>query len=455
MKWHRMMRFWVTGVIILTLSLISVLSVVSQSPGPSLKLISIDTLSQAEVKELARMGLDIAAVRQGPVMEGPRGISMQTYNVEAVVSSIDEAKLGSQGFSWSVVPGKGPAKKIGQPYKVYHSFDEPINGIKDQLRTIAATYPSIAQLKTIGKSIQNRPMLAMRLTNEKVGKKAGKPQALFLATHHAREWIATEMAMRLIKYLTANYGGDARVTNLLDNVEVWVIPVGNPDGYQYTFTNERLWRKNLRDNNGDGQITIADGVDINRNFPNHWGLDDEGSSPVWSSATYRGSAPASEPETQAVMDFIRSKDFKFAISYHTYGNLILYPWGWQVKTPSLDDPIFVAQAGTDSNPAIFDSLLGQGYDPGVGADLYITNGDFTDWSYGTLGIPSHTIEFTDGYDFRFPDDEVMVQTVFEDSLEFVLSVAESAIDPAHPVSSVGIPAQDAYHTPVATSNGQH
>lgn len=157
----------------------------------------------------------------------------------------------------------------------------------------------------------------MRLTSEKIG--GNKPQVLFLATHHAREWVAAEMAMRLIKYLTSSYGSDTRVTELLDTIEVWVIPVGNPDGYQYTFTTERLWRKNLRDNDGDGQITIADGVDLNRNFDSRWGYDDEGSSPSWSDQTYRGTAPNSEPETQAVVDFIQDNDFKFVLSYHTYG----------------------------------------------------------------------------------------------------------------------------------------
>jgi hypothetical protein len=154
-----------------------------------------------------------------------------------------------------------------------------------------------------------------------------------------------------------------------------------------------------------------------------------------------------------VVKFIEENDFKFVISYHTHGNLILYPWGWQVQTPSLDDAIFVAQAGTDANPAIWDSLEGQGYNPGVGADLYTTNGDFTDWAYYDLGIPAQTVEFTTSYDFRFPDDEEMVQTVFEDSLDFALSVAESALDPGHPVSPVGIVPQDLYHTPLTVSYG--
>ncbi|MGE5601559.1 MAG: M14 family zinc carboxypeptidase, partial [Nitrososphaerales archaeon] len=218
---------------------------------------------------------------------------------------------------------------------------------------------------------------------------------------------------------------------------------------------DRLWRRNLRDNNGDGQITIADGVDLNRNFADHWGYDDEGSSGDPANDTYRGPAPASEPETQAVVNMVQSQNFKFVLSYHTYGDLILYPWGWQVQTPSLDDPIFVAQAGTDANPAVYDTLAGHGYDPGVGADLYTTNGEFTDWTYGSLGIPSQTIEVTDGgdYGFVFPDDEAMVQQTFLDNLPFALAYIESAADPAHPVSPVGIQTEDAYHTPLTTSNG--
>lgn len=438
-------------VIFIALTVSNAPVVQAESPVPALKMVTIEAKSPGQIKKLARMGIDIAAVRKGPVMKGPRGVPMQTYHVEAVVSAIDEKTLRGGGFSWSDVPGKGPVKKIGEPYEVYKSFDAPKIGIKAQLLKLASIYPHLCKIKTIGHSFQNRAILAMRLTNEKI--KTEKPQVLFLATHHAREWVATEMAMRLIKYLTSNFGSTARVTDLLNTTEVWVIPVANPDGYQYTFTNERLWRKNLRDNDGDGQITIADGVDLNRNFDSHWGYDDEGSSPNQSSGQYRGPAPNSEPETKAVVDFIQDNDFKFVISYHTFGNLILYPWGWQVRTSSLDDPIFVAQAGTDANPAIYDSLLGEGYDPGVGADFYTTNGDFTDWCYYKLGIPAQGVELTDGDDFRFPDDEVKVQTVFEDNLEFALSIAESAADPAHPVSPVGISTQDVYHTPVAASFG--
>lgn len=455
---RRILQILSVSTVILFLCLMMTPAGLSQSQAPRLKMVFIDGLSVGDVQKLAAMGIDIAVVRKGPFVAGVRGIEAQTYRVEAVVSAHDEGKLSAEGFNWFDIPGRGPVKKAGQRYQVYHSFDEPITGIRAQLQKIAATYPHLAELSNIGNSIQGRPLLALRLTNERVRQR--KPQALILATHHAREWVATEVAMRLIKYLTTNYGSDSRVTSLLDTVEVWVIPVANPDGYQYTFTTERLWRKNLRDNDGDGQITISDGVDLNRNFPSFWGYENEGSTPIGSDETYRGMSPNSEPETQAVVNFILNNGFKFILSYHTYGNLILYPWGWQVKTPSYDDPISVAQAGTDDNPAIWDSLLSQGYNPGVGADLYTTNGEFTDWAYDGARVPAQTVELTLGYDadgnyygFEFPDDEEMVQQVFEDNLEFALSYAESARDPAHPVSPVGIVTEDVYHTPVGLSNG--
>ncbi len=431
---------------------------------PMLKMAFIETDSPLTVKKLARMGMDIAAVRK----IGEPGEPVR-YRVEVVVSERDQKKLQRAGVKWRLV--QEPAAMRAMPGQtaaesVYHSFDEPVNGIRDQLEAVAETHPKLARLETFGHSIQRRPMLALCLTRQKTGKwkqhGKKKPGVLILATHHAREWVATQMAMRLINYLTENYGVEPRVTHLLDTTEVWFVPVANPDGYQYTFDHERLWRKNLRDNDGDGEITTADGVDLNRNFGAHWGLDDEGSSPVWSDGTYRGTAPNSEPENQAVVDFVLAHDFKFILSYHTYSDLILYPWGWQVKTPSFDDPIFVAQAGTDDNPAIWDSLLGRGYDPGVGADLYITNGDFTDWTYSKAGIPSHTVELTlgedgegDFYGFEFPDDEAMVQTVFRDNLEFALCLMESARDPAHPKSPVGIAVEEIYHEPLTTSYGRN
>ena len=157
------------------------------------------------------------------------------------------------------------------------------------------------------------------------------------------------------------------------------MPVANPDGYDYTFTaGNRLWRKNLRDNNGDGQITAGDGVDLNRNFSYRWGYDNEGSSPDPSSETYRGPAPNSEPETKALDRLFRRIGFEFFVNYHSAAELLLYGVGWQVSTPTPDDEIYKAMAGDDANPAV------PGYDPDISAELYTTNGETDGHMAGAL-----------------------------------------------------------------------
>ncbi|WP_020407613.1 M14 family metallopeptidase [Hahella ganghwensis] len=434
--------------------------------------IEVDSFEASQ--KLSTMNLDIANVRDVSTDK------KRKLRYEVVLSVKDKAKLAKEGIKWSAIAAQAQLRSFsisGASDTVYHSFDEPDLGVKDTLFKMAEDYPDLVTLYSIGESVQGRPLIMVKLGKKNwwdrwfdrgpVLKEHGdrrrsyKPEVLYVAAHHAREWVAPQMALRYLNYLLENYGKDDRVTKLLESVDQWIMPVGNPDGYEYTFTNERLWRKNLADNDGDGVISQLDGVDLNRNFSRNWGLDDEGSSPIISDATYRGPEAESEPETKALVKFIKRHDFKFVISYHTYSNLILYPWGWQVQTPSFDDPIFLAQAGTDENPAIYDSIIGQGYDPGVSADLYTTNGDFTDYTYGALGIPSYTVELTPGqdsegnfYGFEFPDNEEMVQTVFEDNLEFAMSVAESALTPNKPVSPVDMSADDIYHDGLTNSWGE-
>ncbi len=210
--------------------------------------------------------------------------------------------------------------------------------------------------------------------------------------------ISTEVVRRELHYFVDNYGKNADVTNLVNTRELWFMPVSNPDGYQYTFDSERLWRKNLRDNDGDGQITNADGVDLNRNYDINWGYDDEGSSSQISSETFRGTRPASEPEVQAHQGLIDRLKFKFLVTYHSYGPLLLYPFGWQIETPSADDPLYVAYTGTDAKPAVTRTdPNGLEFDPGVAADLYTTNGTTDDYSYSKTGALSWTPELEEGW----------------------------------------------------------
>ena len=440
-----------------------------------LRMVFIDANAE-QVKKLNSMGVDVAHVHKQS-----DGVSFDArYRADVVISKEDEQRLRSAGFSWSEMDANATQAQraastlrsfafsaAAEPETSYFDYDTGGAGLRDQIYQIAEDYPRLAKVHVIGHSLQGREILALNITkNPKKGRHSRKPEVLYVHTMHAREWVSPYVGMRIVRHLLENYGSDARVTEIVNNISFWSIPVQNPDGYQYTHTDERLWRKNLRDNNGDGVITNADGVDLNRNWGGHWDYDDEGASDNPSSNEYRGTAPFSEPENAVLRNFIWDHKFKYIISYHTYSNLILYPLGWQVQTPSLDDPIFVAQSGVDGNASIFDRLMNQHYDPGVSADLYTTNGEFTDWVYESLKIPAYTVELTSGnhpenpdgtpgasYGFEFPDDAAALNTVFEDNLEFALSVIESSRDPGNPVSPVGMPVENMYHDPVTVSWG--
>src|SRR5262249_2175906 len=133
------------------------------------------------------------------------------------------------------------------------------------------------------------------------------------------------------------------VTYLVNNRELYFIPVVNPDGYVYNQTTNPngggRWRKNRR-NSGGG----AFGVDINRNFDYKWGYDDVGSSPEPASEHYRGASPASEPETPAIQNFVLSRHFTMSLNYHSYGDSFNFPWGYLPDFFTPDHPTFVALA---------------------------------------------------------------------------------------------------------------
>ena len=308
----------------------------------------------------------------------------------------------------------------------------------------------------IGETVNGQEILALKVTKDASELKDGKrPAVLYASAQHAREWITPEMTRRLMHHVLDSYGTDPEITELVNTTELWFLPVLNPDGYDFTFTEgNRLWRKNLRDNNGDGQITVGDGVDLNRNFAEKWGYDNEGSSPDPASDTYRGTGPNSEPETKALDGLFKRVGFEFFVNYHSAAELLLYGIGWQVSTPSPDDVIYQAMAGHDANPAV------PGYDPDISAELYTTNGD-TDThapsEYGTLGFTPEMSTCETASDsvpddewlaedcasgFNFPDDEELIQAEFDKNMPFALSVAQSAHDPDDPVSVVGLDAPD-------------
>ncbi|HET7236101.1 MAG TPA: M14 family zinc carboxypeptidase, partial [Actinomycetota bacterium] len=341
-------------------------------------------------------------------------------------------------------------------YKVWMPYDGP-NGLQAYMEDLAAS-SSLVELHTLGFTYgynadggdpTPRPIYALKVEEDADSDADGDdPAVLYSALQHAREWISGEVNRRLLEWYLKKYEEDVpQIVDLLGSTELWFVLVANPDGYQYTHEpqGDRLWRKNLRDNDSNGEVNSLDGVDPNRNFDAHWGYDEEGSASIPSDQTYRGPSAESEPETQAIVSLYEEPglavDFAFHVNYHSFGELLLYSFGWQVQTPSADDPIFTVLSGTDKKPAI------QGFNPGVGADLYITNGETTDWAHATQGTLAWTPELSEGPNgdgFIFPDSNGAVENEFKKLLPFSLDVALSAEDPDDPVSHQGFETEPFY-----------
>ncbi len=423
------------------------------------------TASAAGLEAYTLEGSDdkIAKATDGLELAGTRRTS-KGVRTHAVLTRSQRAKLIASGVKVTLTRDRAgrtakqqAARQAVGGFNVWRSWDEA-GGLRDELREIARRNPQIAKLVVIGKTHQGRDILALKLTQGARGTPDGsRPAVLYSSLQHAREWISGEVNRRTLRWFIDRYNDkkDKEIKTLLKSTELWFVLVANPDGYQFTFEHERLWRKNLRDNNNDGQITIGDGVDPNRNFDEHWGYDNEGSSPDPGDETYRGPTPASEPETQAMQGLINKVKPRMQSNLHSFGQWLLYPQGWQVGTLDADNPLYVALGGTDANPAI------PGFNPGQSADtLYVTNGETTDFADTNAGTIAYTPELSEGAagaGFVFPDDEALVQAEFENTMPFHLGLARSAADPTSPASPVGITADPFYldQDDIDPQNGQN
>jgi murein tripeptide amidase MpaA len=307
----------------------------------------------------------------------------------------------------------------------YHSYLE----LETDMLVLQQKYPNIVKVFDIGDSLEKRNIYAMKISDN-VALEEDEAEVLFLGCHHAREWISVEVPFLLGKYLAENYATDPDIKRLVDQSEIWIVPLVNPDGLEYTIHVYRYWRKNRRDN---GKSNF--GVDINRNYGYKWGIDNAGSSPNPASEVYRGTAAFSEPETRAVRDLFLSKDFQAMISFHSFSQVILYPWGY-TKLPSDKDAQMKEIAAEMS--AKIQAVNGRLYDYGQsGTSLYLTNGDVTDWTFAMTGIPSYTIELPpiDELGGGFFNRQEDIDPVFRENLAAMTSLIEHSIQNYLPVVS--------------------
>ncbi|MBN8554202.1 MAG: hypothetical protein J0L93_02060 [Deltaproteobacteria bacterium] len=257
--------------------------------------------------------------------------------------------------------------------------------ILNLVKQVAADYPNLVHVEKIGTSIQGRPILGVRIsTSENLD---SKPVILFNGMHHARELMTTEVTTDIITYLVKNYDNldTPWVTAWLDRLAIWVVPQMNPDGNNIVWQKDSWWRKNAR--------AIEDriyGVDINRNYPFQWGMC-KGSSGVPADQTYRGAKAASEPETQALMDFVKKYNPSINVSYHSYSELVIAPYGCANQfTP---ENFIVADIGA----ALAKTLKtddGKGtYAYGTGWEIiYPVDGEDISWMYNEANTMAYVIE---------------------------------------------------------------
>lgn len=299
----------------------------------------------------------------------------------------------------------------------YHSYLE----LEADLQALERAYPQMARLFTIGTTLENRRIYALKISDN-VTLDEEEAEVLILGCHHAREWISVEVPFLLAKYLLEHYASDAGVRRAVNQGEIWIAPLVNPDGLEYSIHFFRYWRKNRR-LNADGSF----GVDLNRNYGYSWSYDDEGSSPEPASEVYRGSAPFSEPETRAVRSLFGQREFQALITYHSYSQVILYPWGY-TTTPTDKEALHRSLAADMST--LMEAINGRVYGFGPSAaSSYLTNGDATDWAFGVSGIPAYTIELppVDQLGGGFFNAERDIEPIFRENLPAALYLIDWAI----------------------------
>jgi len=333
-------------------------------------LVRIHVTEEADLSTLLPLQLDIASYEKGS-------------HLDAVLSDREVESIEALGYRLTPLITDLNAyfqEEINRDSDLgdYHTYDEMIL----TLQRAEARFPDICKLYDIGDSWEkvngyaDRDIWALKISDEPWNEDPDEPEILFVGNHHAREMITVEIPLGIIRELLIEYGRDPQITAMVDDKETWVVPMLNPDGHVRVETVDSWWRKNLN-RNGSGNPSSW-GVDLNRNFGYMWGYDNVGSSPFVWDETYRGVAPFSEPETRAIRDLAESHEFVIGISYHSYGDLFLFPWGY-IDADTPDHPIFerISEAYTR-----FNSYLWGNAKDGI---IYNTNGDFDDWMYGDPG----------------------------------------------------------------------
>jgi len=400
------MRFW-AGATLFAIAVFFVVPTALGDQGSALirydgyQVVRTYPASQAEVQLLRSLGMRLISDAEGV------GV------VDYLVPPQAIARLAASGVRYDVLHedaqrliDEDRARLAAAPHALpgergwfdnYKRYAE-INAYLDWL---ASTYPNLVSPKyQIGTSWEGRPIYAITVTSPVGG--PNKPAMCFDGACHARERITPMTVMYVTDRLVQTYSTDPDARDMLDKMKFYIVPVINPDGYEYHWDYDSWWRKTRR-NNGNGSY----GVDWNRNASVGWGGEGASHNP-WDE-TYCGTGPFSEPETQATRNFILSHpDIVAYVNFHSYGQLLLRPYGYAYINPPEPDFSTFKSIGTNMATAIY-QVHGKSYTSQAAYDLYLCSGVITDWAYQEAGLFAWAIELRDTgeYGFFLPPSQII------------------------------------------------
>ena len=369
------------------------------------------------IPEVSEQSLAVQNVRS---TEETYLIRIDTTKGQIELPDNTEIVSGQPGESLDVLMDKVTLSQLTQQnleYRIMRSSNYEINTstvesyptfqeIENHLLTVATNYPMITDLFSIGQSYENRNLWCLEISNNP-GIDEQEPEVLFMGLHHAREWPTVSITLSIIDKLVESYGENTTITDLVNNRRIWIIPCVNPDGYYYDhdlFNGGKWWRKNRH---YFPEFSVY-GVDLNRNYGGScngdllamWGTTGISHHPE--SELYCGAEPFSELEVQHVKQFFLNHTIDASISWHTYGELVLWPWGYSTEEQAPDEDT-MSQIGIHIAENITQMGGFESYHPSQSSGLYPTTGDTTDWFYGyshyVLGRPhfAYTIEACDEF----------------------------------------------------------
>ncbi|KAH8822888.1 zinc carboxypeptidase [Flagelloscypha sp. PMI_526] len=335
------------------------------------------------------------------------GDKMEEFDAQISSYEVIHEDLGAAiaeeraGFAPSLTEGRLAPAAIDPStwWTAYHAYADHMTFVSD----LHALYPNNSEVVTAGTSYEGKTITGIHFWGS--GGKGSKSAIIFHGTIHAREWIATPTVEYIAYQLLSGYANDTSIKAIVDAYDFYIFPVTNPDGFSYSQTTERLWRKNR---NPPPSGSSCYGIDLNRNWNIHWS-DTGGASTSPCAEDYKGTAVASTSEIKGLQAFsqalIAGKGITLYIDFHSYGQLFLFPYGYDCTTNP--DSSYYETLGGVFKTAVKASR-GTTYTVEQSCTLYTTTGASDDYHYGTLGVwDAYTVELPSTTSFVLPATSIL------------------------------------------------